>query len=124
MGARDRRGDGALRQWRGLCQSPRDGRRGARPRGLWGELRAPGGPEEQIRPNQLLPRESEHQADDEKRRSHMSVDFGIRLPRFSPDRSEKALAYYERTLDSLSEHITTVWLDDHLQKGDMPFLEA
>jgi alkanesulfonate monooxygenase SsuD/methylene tetrahydromethanopterin reductase-like flavin-dependent oxidoreductase (luciferase family) len=54
----------------------------------------------------------------------MAVDFGIRLPRFSPDRGEHALAYYERTLDSLSHHITTIWVDDHLQKDDMPLLEA
>jgi alkanesulfonate monooxygenase SsuD/methylene tetrahydromethanopterin reductase-like flavin-dependent oxidoreductase (luciferase family) len=54
----------------------------------------------------------------------MTVDFGIRLPRFSPDRGEHALAYYDRTLNSLSEHITTIWLDDHLQKGDRPCLDA
>jgi alkanesulfonate monooxygenase SsuD/methylene tetrahydromethanopterin reductase-like flavin-dependent oxidoreductase (luciferase family) len=54
----------------------------------------------------------------------MTVDFGIRLPRFAPDRSEHALAYYDRTLNALSEHITTVWLSDHLQFGDQLDLEA
>jgi hypothetical protein len=54
----------------------------------------------------------------------MAVDFGIRLSRFSPDGSEHALAYYERTLNFLSEHIPTVWLDEHLQKGDRPNLES
>jgi alkanesulfonate monooxygenase SsuD/methylene tetrahydromethanopterin reductase-like flavin-dependent oxidoreductase (luciferase family) len=54
----------------------------------------------------------------------MTVDFGIRLPRFAPDRSEHALAYYQRTLNALSEQITTVWLSDHLQFGDQPDLEA
>ena len=54
----------------------------------------------------------------------MSVDFGIRLSRFSPDGRENALDYYQRTLNSLSEHITTIWLDDHLQKGDSPNLES
>src|SRR5262245_473420 len=54
----------------------------------------------------------------------MTVDFGIRLPWFPPDRGEHARAYYDRTLNSLSEHITTVWLADHLQFGDQPMLEA
>jgi hypothetical protein len=38
----------------------------------------------------------------------MTVDFGIRLSRYPEDSGEDAHAYYERTLNSLSEHITTV----------------
>jgi alkanesulfonate monooxygenase SsuD/methylene tetrahydromethanopterin reductase-like flavin-dependent oxidoreductase (luciferase family) len=54
----------------------------------------------------------------------MTVDFGIRLPRYPDDPAEDAHAYYERTLNSLSEHITTVWLSDHLQDGDEPNFES
>jgi alkanesulfonate monooxygenase SsuD/methylene tetrahydromethanopterin reductase-like flavin-dependent oxidoreductase (luciferase family) len=54
----------------------------------------------------------------------MTVDFGIRLSRFPEVPSESAQAYYNRTLNSLSEHITTVWLSDHLQSGDNPNLES
>jgi alkanesulfonate monooxygenase SsuD/methylene tetrahydromethanopterin reductase-like flavin-dependent oxidoreductase (luciferase family) len=54
----------------------------------------------------------------------MTVDFGIRLPRFPVDRSEQAEAYYDRTLNSLSEHITTIWISDHLQSGDSPNFES
>jgi len=54
----------------------------------------------------------------------MTVDFGIRLPRFPMDHSEDAHAYYARTLNSLSEHITTIWIDDHVQKGDDPGFES
>jgi alkanesulfonate monooxygenase SsuD/methylene tetrahydromethanopterin reductase-like flavin-dependent oxidoreductase (luciferase family) len=54
----------------------------------------------------------------------MIVDFGIRLSRYPDDPAEDTHAYYERTLNSLSEHITTVWLSDHLQKGDGPNFES
>src|SRR5690242_14608358 len=54
----------------------------------------------------------------------MTVDFGIRLPRYPDDPTEDTHAFYERTLNSLSEHITTVWLSDHLQKGDSPNFES
>src|SRR5262245_3078275 len=54
----------------------------------------------------------------------MTVDFGIRLSRYPEDSGEDVHAYYERTLNSLSEHITTVWLSDHLQKGDQPNFES
>ena len=54
----------------------------------------------------------------------MTVDFGIRLPRYPDDPGEDTHAYYERILDSLSEHITTVWLTDHLQLGDHPNFES
>jgi hypothetical protein len=54
----------------------------------------------------------------------MTVDFGIRLSRYPENPGEDAHDYYERTLDSLSEHITTVWLSDHLQDGDVPNFES
>ena len=54
----------------------------------------------------------------------MTVDFGIRLSRYPENPAEDAHAYYERTLNSLSEHITTVWLSDHLQAGDYPTFES
>jgi alkanesulfonate monooxygenase SsuD/methylene tetrahydromethanopterin reductase-like flavin-dependent oxidoreductase (luciferase family) len=54
----------------------------------------------------------------------MTVDFGIRLSRYPEDPREDAQAYYARILNSLSEHITTVWLSDHLQKGDEPNFES
>ena len=38
----------------------------------------------------------------------MTVDFGIRLSRYPDDPAEDTHAYYERTLNSLSEHITTI----------------
>ena len=54
----------------------------------------------------------------------MTVDFEIRLSRYPDDPAEDTHAYYERTLNSLSEHITTVWLSEHLQKGDSPSFES
>src|SRR5215216_5117496 len=54
----------------------------------------------------------------------MTVDFGIRLSRYPENPTEDAHAYYKRTLNSLSEHITTVWLSDHLQHGDEPNFES
>jgi alkanesulfonate monooxygenase SsuD/methylene tetrahydromethanopterin reductase-like flavin-dependent oxidoreductase (luciferase family) len=54
----------------------------------------------------------------------MTVDFGIRLTSFPPDGNSDVLAFYERTLTALSEHVTTVWLSDHLQFGDQRFLEG
>lgn len=54
----------------------------------------------------------------------MTVDFGIRLSRYPEDRTEAAHAYYDRILNSLSEHITTVWLSDHLQNGEEPNFES
>jgi hypothetical protein len=54
----------------------------------------------------------------------MTVDFGSRLPWFSPAGSAQARAYYDRTLNSLSPHVTTVWLADHLQVGDEPVFES
>jgi alkanesulfonate monooxygenase SsuD/methylene tetrahydromethanopterin reductase-like flavin-dependent oxidoreductase (luciferase family) len=54
----------------------------------------------------------------------MTVDFGIRLSRYPGVPGEDAHTYYEHTLNSLSEHITTVWLSDHLQKGDEPNFES
>lgn len=38
----------------------------------------------------------------------MTVDFGICLPRYPDDPAEDPHVYYERALNSLSEHITTV----------------
>jgi len=38
----------------------------------------------------------------------MTVDFGIRLSRYPDDPAEDTHAYYECTLNSLSEHITTI----------------
>ena len=54
----------------------------------------------------------------------MTVDFGIRLSRYLDDSSQDAQAYYQRILNSVSEHITTVWLSDHLQDGNEPNFES
>jgi alkanesulfonate monooxygenase SsuD/methylene tetrahydromethanopterin reductase-like flavin-dependent oxidoreductase (luciferase family) len=54
----------------------------------------------------------------------MPVDFGIRLPNFPPDGNKDVNAFYDRTLNALSEHVTTVWISDHLQKGESPFFEG
>lgn len=54
----------------------------------------------------------------------MPVDFGIRLPSFPPEDDTDANVYYDKTLNALSEHFTTVWLSDHLQKGASPFFEG
>lgn len=54
----------------------------------------------------------------------MTIDFGVRLPRYPPEGGEPARDYYARTLNGLSERFTTVWLDDHVQFGDTPLDEA
>src|ERR1044072_8801997 len=54
----------------------------------------------------------------------MPIDFGIRLPSFPPEGDMDANAYYDKTLNALSGHFTTVWLSDHLQKADSPFFEG
>lgn len=54
----------------------------------------------------------------------MPVDFGIRLPSFPPDGDNDVHAFYDRTLNALSEHFTTVWVADHLQFGSSCFFEG
>jgi alkanesulfonate monooxygenase SsuD/methylene tetrahydromethanopterin reductase-like flavin-dependent oxidoreductase (luciferase family) len=54
----------------------------------------------------------------------MPVDFGIQLPSFPPGCDTDAIACYEKWLDALSHHFTTVWLSDHFQSGDAPSFEG
>lgn len=54
----------------------------------------------------------------------MTIDFGVRLPRFPPEGGPAAREYYAGVLGGLSARFTTVWLDDHVQFGDTPLDEA
>ena len=47
----------------------------------------------------------------------MSIDFGIRLHRSQFGGISDFPALFHNLLDSLSEQITTIWPDDHLQFG-------
>lgn len=55
----------------------------------------------------------------------MTVEFGLHIDAYPIAEGREAVeAYIERTFNSLSDHVTTLWFMDHLQFGTWEFFEG